>query len=609
MKMTDWIETLNMRFFRKADLSGRSELTQNWSEILTDVAGKLGSLTFSTEQEFLDIGEKLQDFYRRSQDLSEMSSSVVDLMTGDEISSSTQGLADILEELQHHLGTSDEHFSKISKILSQYMNTLRKANSHLDEFKMLVLNLSMLGFFTRVENAHVFTTTTGFASLTDDVKKLSERINEKSSCIREESQELLELVQKAASEVAVSEKSQRDQARLMLENTISNHRMLEQKNNSATVSARLIADRFQGITESIGDIVSSLQFHDITRQQIEHVKEILDNLNATICEEKYPLAEQASIMSDVCSLQMAQLSQSQDEFRAAVTKITDHLMTLTQGVKEILGETQKVAWASDFEGIGFMEEIDSGITTVITCLDENSKEQIRLADIMSQVSEMVSEMSLFIQEIEYMGQNLQLIALNARIKAAHMGHEGAALDTISGGIYDLSKNSRTDTKTLADMLSEIADIAKGFDADLAEMQRSQKEQVQAMVENLQGIIASLHQVNERVLSITTDMNAQGELLIRDIQASAREITVREKVEHILRETQDQMEEMISEGSCLIPENHTGEAQTFLDDFDQLYTMQSEREVHMRHREKDKSTFTGEFDQDSSDELGENVELF
>ena len=609
MKMIDWIETLNTRFLRKADSSGHSELTQNWSGTLTDVADKLGSLTISTEQEFLDIGEKLQDFYRRSQDLSEMSSAVVDLMTGDEISSSTQGLADILEELQHHLGTSDEHFRRISKILSQYMDTLRKANSLLDEFKMLVLNLSMLGFFTRVENAHVFTTTTGFASLTDDVKKLSERINEKSSRIREKSQELLELIHQASCQVAVSEKSQGDQARLMLENTISNHRMLEQKNNSATVSARLIADRFQEITQSIGDIVSSLQFHDITRQQIEHVKEILDNLNATIRDGEYPLPEQASIMTDVCSLQNAQLSQSQDEFSAAVSKITNHLKTLTKGVKEILGETQKVAWASDFEGIGFMDEIDSGITTVITCLDENIKEQIRLADIMSLVSEMVSEMSLFIQEIEYMGQNLQLIALNARIKAAHMGHEGAALDTISGGIYDLSKNSRTDTKTLADMLSEIADIAKGFDADLVEMQRSQKEQVQAMVDNLQGITASLHRVNERVLSITTDMNTQGESLMRDIQASAKEITVRDKVEDILKETQDQMEEMISEASCLIPEDNAGEPKTFLENFDQLYTMQSEREVHMRHMEKDDSTIPDKFVKDASDELGDNVELF
>ena len=609
MTITDWIKNLNTSFLGHADKKDHSGLTQNWSGTLTDIADKLCGITVSTEREFLDIGEKLQDFYSRSQNMSEMSSVVVDLMTGDEISDSTQGLKQILEELQHHLGTSDDHFSKISDILSKYIATLRKVTSHLDEFKMLVLNLNMLGFFTRVENAHVFTSDTGFASMTDDLKKLSARINEKSSYIRDKSQELQELIHQASSEVAVSEKSQRDQARLMLENTISNHTMLEQKNNSAMLSARLIADRSQGITDSIGDIVSSLQFHDITRQQIEHVREILDNLNTTICTAGHPLPEQASMMSDVCSLQNAQLTESQNEFISAVAKIVNNLKTLTQGVQEILGETQKVAWASDYDGVGFMEEIDSGITTVVKCLDENIKEQIRLTDTMTSVSEMVSEMSLFIQEIEYMGQNLRLIALNARIKAAHMGHEGAALDTISGGIYDLSKNSRTDTKTLADMLAEISDIAKGFDADLTVMQNSQKEQVQTMVDNLQEIIASLRRVNERVLSIATDMNCQGESLMRDIQAAAQGITVQDKIEDILKETQDHMEQIIYEASRLAPEEHTGEAKTYLEDFDQLYTMESEREVHMRHMKIEGDSITEEFVEDSADELGENVELF
>jgi hypothetical protein len=105
------------------------------------------------------------------------------------------------------------------------------------------------------------------------------------------------------------------------------------------------------------------------------------------------------------------------------------------------------------------------------------------------------------------------------------------------------------------------------------------------------------------------MNAQGELLMLDIQSATRGITVKDKMESILMETQDQMEKMVSEASRLIPKEHAEGPNTYMEDFDQLYTMESEREVHMRHMKKDDVTITEESDKDSTDELGENVELF
>jgi len=611
MKIFYWLANHCRQFFRKSSNKGtdRSDFTREWINSLEYVSYNLKTLSFSTEHEFLDIGEKLQGFHNRAQNMSEMSSAVVDLMTGDEIYDSTKGLAEILEELKRHLSTSEEHFTRISNILSQYMNTIRKATSHLDEFKMLVLNLNMLGFFTRVENAHVFTIDTGFASLASNVKKLSKRIDEKTSHIMNVSQALLELINQAISEVEYSEKNQRDQARLILKNTVANHRMLKHKNDSAALSAKLIESRTRDITESIGDIVSSLQIHDITRQQIEHVKEVIDTLIATIISGQEPISKQASTISALGSLQLSQLDQSQKALAAALMKIIDNLQGFTQDVGEILGETQKVSWTSEFDGMGFMEEIDYGIESVSSYLDKNIKEQIRLTGTLTSVSEMVSEMAVFIQEIENMGQNLQLISLNARIKAAHLGEEGAALDTISGGIYDLSKDSLVDTKILAGMLSEIVDIAHGFDTDLKDMQSSQKKQAQTMVHNLHEIIASLHQVNERVLSLITDMNSLGEPLMVDIKTTIKGITVHDKIAKSLCEAQDIMKELMDGTEHLITEEKANETKQYLKEVDSFYTMESEREVHMKHMEQNSIPDTDNYIKDTHDELGENVELF
>lgn len=611
MKILERIKELNKRYLGKKSLEDQKDLCASWARDLSEITDILDSLAHSTEHEFLNIGAKLQEFYMQSQEMTEMSSKVVGLVTGEEISSSAKGLTEILQALEDHLGSSEEHFSRISTILQQYMTTLTKASSQLDDLKMLILNLSMLGFFTRVENAHVFSNDTGFASLTDDVKKLSERIKEKSSQIKSKSEELLSMIHQVLKNAEDSRKNQRDQARSMLDHTVSNNTILAKKNDDAMLSAKLIATKSQGITESIGDIVSSLQFHDITRQQIEHVKEVLDYLTNTMAAGEHEVTELAAMMDEVCSLQIEQLNQSEADITSAVVKVIENLRNLTGSVAGIIEETQRVSWASDIEGLSFMEEIDSGITGVIKCLDENIREQMKLMETMTSLSDMVSEMSVFIKEIEYMGQNLQLIALNARIKAAHIGQDGASLDTISGGIYDLSKNSRGHTKNLSEMLGTIVDLAKGFDADIAEIRHSQEEQVQEMMDNLQGIINSLHQVNDKVLTIITDMNTIGESLIADIQKSLGEFSVKERMEADIDRACETMDILLSEASKALPDDYLWDKDVYLKDLDTIYTMKSERDIHMRHKKNNEEADNAcnEDTGDHSEGLGDNVELF
>ncbi|MBN2298088.1 MAG: methyl-accepting chemotaxis protein [Deltaproteobacteria bacterium] len=611
MTILEKIKDLGRQYLVKNSREDHQDLCATWIRDLSDISNVLENLAHSTEHEFLDIGAKLQEFYTRSKGMSEMSTQVVDLMTGDEISSSTQGLAHILQALEDHLGRSEEHFAGISSILQQYLKTLARTGSQLEDFKMLVLNLSMLGFFTRVENAHVFSNDTGFASLTDDVKKLSERIKEKSSQIKSRSKELIDMIHQALLEVSDSKKNQRNQARSMFDHTVSNHEILAKKNDTAMLSAKLISTKSQEITQSIGDIVSSIQFHDITRQQIEHVKEVLDHLINAVDSGEHSFPELAAMINKICSLQIEQLNQSRKDLTTAVEKIFKNLENLTASVAMILEEAQQVAWASDIEGLSFMENIDSGIASVITCLDENSREQMRLTETMTSLSDMVSEMSVFIQEIELMGQNLQLIALNARIKAAHIGHEGAALDTISGGIYDLSKNSQGHTKNLSEMLGGIVDVAKGFDTDIAEIQHTQEEEVQEMMDNLQGIIDSLHGVNNNVLTVITDMNSLGESLMADISTSIGDIRIQEKIEAVIDKACNAMDTVLSEASKALPEEALGDENVYLKHLDTIYTMKSERDIHMRHQKNNNEadTISNGDTGDSSEGLGDNVELF
>ena len=300
--------------------------------------------------------------------------------------------------------------------------TLKKVSSSLDDFNMLVMNLSMLGFLTQVENAHIFTNNTGFASLTDDVRSLAETIKQKSSQISAKSDTVLSFIAHARGKVADYKINQRGQIHLMLEKAMANHKSLTSKHGTTSGSARAIEQGTKKIASSIGDIVMSMQFHDITRQQVEHVKDVLNSLCVRINEGGHTHEEVAVFVRDVCNLQHAQIQQSKDELTNAVVKIIHNLHTISTSVGEIQKVTEEVALASGTGGVSFMEDIDTGISSIIECMRANSEEQAKITDTVNSSSVMVSEMSVFVHDIETMGMKLQLIALNARIKAAHMGH-------------------------------------------------------------------------------------------------------------------------------------------------------------------------------------------
>lgn len=569
----------------------------------------LKNLASSSEKDFLDIGARLQDIYSRATTMAELGASVVQVMTGEKITNAIEGLSTILEELKGHLDNSESGFDKISKGLADYRKTLKEVTSYLEKFRMLVLNLDMLGFFTRVENAHVFSGDTGFAALTNDVKALSRRIFDKSTQIQSKAGGLSILITQALAEFFKFKENHRSHALTMLNHSVTNHKLLVSKHHSATESAHRISGKSRQIKGEMGDIVSSLQFHDITSQQIGHVSEVIESLQHSVNSGTLSDAEKTGIISEVCALQISQLGNSKKAVYTAVESVIKSLSRIAGGVQDLLDETRKVSWASDIEGLSFMEELDFGISTVIECLDENITEQTGLTNTMSAVSSMVSEMSVFVEEIENLGLNLQLIALNARIKAAHMGKEGAALDTISGSIYELSKDSRTDTSVLSHMLTSVVNIAEQFDLNLENMHSGQEKSVEALVENLRDLLYSLHDMNDSVFTTLIQMNTLGESLIEDIGKITSGITVHHEIQDVVEDVMGELEELRCEAKGMHPQERRSKSSSFVDELQKYYTMESEYTIHSDHLKPRNAPNSMAVSKSSASEYGDNVELF
>lgn len=607
--MTGIFTYIRKRSGLRNDSKNEEDEIRGWSSTLQHIVESLDGLVASSEKTFLSLGDDLREFYQRAQDMCSKASDMVVVLTGEGFCQAIDGLSVILNELKGFMESPAKSFERITEVFHEHQKTLKKVASSLEGLNMLVMNLSMLGFLTRMENAHIFTQTSGFASLTEDVKHLVETIKNKSGQIDMTSDSVLAFIAEANAKVKDYKTIQREQMRLMLEKAAHNHSSLTNKHNATSQSARMIEQGTRKIASSMGDIVMSMQFHDITRQQVEHVKEVMENLRMKINEGGHTIDEVAAFVRDVCDLQQAQLRQSTDDLSDAVRKIIENLHAISSSVGQIRTVTEGAAMASETQGVSFMEEIDAGISSIIRAMRDSSAQQKKITQTVNSTSEMVSEMSTFVRDIESMGMNLQLIALNARIKAAHLGREGAVLDTISGSIYDLSKTAREDTHHLSEMLSELVGLSRTFREDFHVIQEGQDHTVGRMVENLGSLISSLKDTDSRVLAMLTELSGLTDSLMKDIESVAGSIMIHRVLQEKLKGVMEGISGVAEHARKICPTRHIDATSTFFKDIDKLYTMESERAIHMRQLGRTQEPLAPDKQAAPADDLGENVELF
>ena len=242
---------------------------------LNDVAEKLELLNAGTEEDFLAIGDYLQDFSRRAREISETSASAAGLMTGAEINNAIDKLGQIFNRIGDLGGECEDRTDALQQIIS----ILNGIEQSISGFMKIVKTLLMLGIFTRVESAHVGVIGADFSALANQVNELAQDIESKSNKILSQSQSLASLLQQSLTNASNIRELQQDQLQKIIKNTTASLKSLKEEHSRSSSIATNIANKYKHIYHNIDHIVTLLQFQDITRQQIEHVQEAIVSLS------------------------------------------------------------------------------------------------------------------------------------------------------------------------------------------------------------------------------------------------------------------------------------------------------------------------------------------
>ena len=91
------------RQFSTSNTPAGAEAFIAWRDIIIPSIGILRQMAGTTEDEFLQIGSEIQGFYQRSRDITQMSSQLVQVVSGESVHGLTGRLQQMMTDMESYL--------------------------------------------------------------------------------------------------------------------------------------------------------------------------------------------------------------------------------------------------------------------------------------------------------------------------------------------------------------------------------------------------------------------------------------------------------------------------------------------------------------------------
>ena len=560
------------------------------------------------EQDFLRLGKALEGFNATAVAVSREASGLAELTAGDTVGNASANLSTNLERLGRECGNAAAgqditNLDAIAEVGSRLTASIR-------DFTRLVKHLTMLGIATRIESARLGSHGLGFSTLADDVEKLAGKIASASEAISRRALELTSQCHEAALSLVDMDKARKACSLTAVDLLQADLDALDSLTKSSRQTAAEIAEEASGMVQSVSSAVHSMQFHDIIRQQLEHVAEAAQEAKAMAVEgpltqgghDARDWEELAGWMRSVLVLQCSQLGNAKDRFAEAMQSLGASLRDISVRVQSMAAQAGSVANQESGQG-GVLGQIESEVREISQSLRDYSSLQLRMSGVMNQVGNSIKDMSSSVSEIEEVGSEIELIALNASVKAAHTGEEGKALGVLASAIQKLSVDARGQTDTIMELLASVDSSSLTLTG--LEQGETDSSVFEEAVADLDNEVANLKSLGERSAVSASRVQNLASQLSEEIGNTVESLEFQKKLLSSMAEAEKVLREMVQELDAALPAGTPMSESPRLREMLARYTMDAERLVH----ENAMGIEAGTSAEQDDGEFGGNVELF
>jgi len=592
------------------DDGGRAQEAAENSAIELDglCAGFLQSF-HSCENDFLRLGESLHGFNATASDVSQRSAALAELTSGEAVSTATAKLSSQLELLVKScdvstIGREVDGLGAIAEVGARLSENMR-------DFTRLVKHLSMLGISTRIESARLGSQGLGFSTLADDVEKLAGKIHSSSERISSRAVDLTKQCLEASKSIQEMEQARCTYSHSAMELLEADLGALEKLREASRRTAGEISEEAASLVGSVSEAVLSMQFHDIIRQQLEHVAEATVEVGSMGRSgpgtpgghEARDWDELTGWMRSVLALQHSQLGNARERFAQAMDSLETSLREISDRVRSMAAKAGSLGTSDTGQG-GVLGQIEKEVLSIAQSLKDYAAMESRMSAVMGEVSGSIREMASSVSEIEEVGSEIELIALNASVRAAHTGEEGKALGVLASAVQKLSVDARTQTDRIAGLLASVD--AGSLDVAAIAGASVDSNTFETAIAELDVEVANLKALDEHVSQAALALQKEASGLSGDIERTVSALDFKRNLLSSMTVAEERLQLQAEMLRAALPENHVESHSPRLREMLERYTMDAERLVHedVLGIGPGQSTV-----QPGGGDYGDNVELF
>jgi len=599
-------------FLQERTFSDSGNQVENTSLYLKSIITKIDEINRNSEKDFLKIGNQLTGFLTRTSEIHQASIEAAKSISEKILKEGIEPLTLLLKEFSGYLENSSREIGNDTGLLKEINEKIENIISEQTGFHKIVKHLKMLGVSTKIESVRLGSDDQGFYSLAENVDKLSSQISDKSKAIGDKASNLKNTMQTAVENLIKLSNDQKSQSESIINNTNHSIAELNDKYYQCSMKVNTVSKNVVSVRSNVGNLVTSIQFHDITRQQIEHVKEIIADQVTALAEFtgegiKEEEIEALETVSDICALQSAQFEASINQFYSASENILNSLKGIESNVAMIFAESSDLLSQKGGNKSNSLQNIKNELGVVSLSLEKNELISVGLTESIAGVVKIVDELSQNVADIQEIGDEIEIIALNSRVKAARTGLNGSALGVLSEAIQNLSVEARNQSQITTGILTQISNSSEKLKSSMINVSNSDGHNEIHEIENkVKHLIESTIEIEKQAERMVETLRNNVGSLSADLNKSVNEFFVHEYV-------MDKGKNIISEINKIAGAYSTGMNM----DSDRLartnkylskYTMNSERKIH--------NVFTAAGDyksnaysQDDIETLDDNIELF
>ena len=262
-------------------IAGAEELTLI-SDKFREIADELNRIIFSADDYFSVISSKVQAFYSASNQITADSYTFTGLLSSKRYLDGIHNLKRSLLKISDLINLSGNNLASSEGSLTKVVNWLCEIREDVLGFRKLVRHLEVQAVSIKIESARPGNDLSGFANLAESINNLAGIISGKSSAFKVKSIELQETIEKAKAQIN-NLIGYHNQNKGLIENK-TRHAIntLVEKYQSSADKAEIISEDIGTIYKEISALVTAVQFHDITRQQVTNVIGVIGELRENI---------------------------------------------------------------------------------------------------------------------------------------------------------------------------------------------------------------------------------------------------------------------------------------------------------------------------------------